>query len=453
MLPETAPDADDLGAALARWRVPLLALYAAIVLLATLTSFRADADPSAVAARLRRLFAPPLTDRALVDAVLNVLLFAGWGLLWVLTALPGRERVAARHAALSAAALSTMVEVVQLFSRRRTASIVDIFTNTGGAFLGAVALAALATALVRHRRARGASALPLGAFALAYGLAVAFEALVPAFRRLETIPMVGDVLYRMGWGVVLFRWSSLAEPPFGDVLLFAPAGALAVAAALAARVEVGIAMRAIWLRSVAWMAVAEISHGPLYFEVHGGAYVTHVASIVLGAWLAVTVGPRVASWVGERSPARMFLAAYVPIVACWALRPFVLEASRANVGSKLRSEWWIPMEALTDRADMFSVTSVLIAFLLYAPVGIALAISPLGRRPWTRGIAPAVALAGITTLGQFVVADRTPDVTLFVIQVVGAAVGWTLARRAGLGPEPRSPAALPASGLAPGAVS
>lgn len=66
----------------------LLLSYIGVVLLATQLPFVPDPSPPSLVDRIARAFNPVLSGRDAVDALRNVLLFAGWGLVWVLTRAP-----------------------------------------------------------------------------------------------------------------------------------------------------------------------------------------------------------------------------------------------------------------------------------------------------------------------------------------------------------------------------
>ncbi|MGD8729796.1 MAG: hypothetical protein PVF90_08840, partial [Gemmatimonadota bacterium] len=79
---------DAFAAQLARTRIAARGLYVGIILLATLSSLRPDLDGGAIAERLGRMLRPSVSGRDLIDGARNVALFAGWGLLWMITAGP-----------------------------------------------------------------------------------------------------------------------------------------------------------------------------------------------------------------------------------------------------------------------------------------------------------------------------------------------------------------------------
>src|SRR5207244_355960 len=94
----------------------------------------------------------------------------------------GRVRAEIWRATLVAFGLSVTVEGLQVFSPVRTASIVDVTTNTLGALGGAIAMAVLVTAVVRARGGHFLLGVPTFLLAGAgAGLAFAAELIHGAF--------------------------------------------------------------------------------------------------------------------------------------------------------------------------------------------------------------------------------------------------------------------------------
>jgi len=422
------------AAQLDRARVPARALYVGIILLATLSSLRPDLDGGAIAERLGRMFRPSVSGSDLVDGARNLALFGGWGLLWMITAGPGRSWVALRNAVLTGAALSAFVEGLQLLSDTRVASVLDLATNSGGALAGALAAVVIVAGLARRTGARSFVGIPAAIFAVSYGCAVLAEAFIPLFRQQLTISVSGGPIARLAGGLAAFSWSTLRSPPSGDFLLFLPAGAFGVAWLY----ETGRSYRsaAVIVALVALVALVgmEVAHGAIGIEIHAGAAVIHVVAVAAGAWLAAAGLPRFTRAVRGADRPRILSLAYGAFVILWATRPYRLETSFGGVVSKLTSSWWIPLRSLGERADLFSVVDVCAPFLLYLPLGALLGVWPLRRRGALAGFAPAVYLACATELGQLLIAGRTLDITDLVIQATGVAIGWVSVRRAGFRP-------------------
>src|SRR5438128_1523277 len=107
--------------------------YVAVVLVATATQLDFSADLAAASQRLARAFTPSLGWRDAIDGLRNAALFGGLGVVWVVSSPSGRVRAEIWRATLVALVLSATVEGLQVFSPVRTASIVDVTTNTLGA--------------------------------------------------------------------------------------------------------------------------------------------------------------------------------------------------------------------------------------------------------------------------------------------------------------------------------
>ena len=139
--------------------------YVGVLALATLVPFRADPELAAVAERFARALQPTIGARDAVDAVRNVALFAGWGALWIATTSLAEARAAIAKATLTGALLSLGIETLQLFSAARNTSVLDLLTNSGGAFFGASVIALLVLVVGRRRGQRSFVGIPSFLFA------------------------------------------------------------------------------------------------------------------------------------------------------------------------------------------------------------------------------------------------------------------------------------------------
>lgn len=417
----------DLATALDRARVPARVAYLFVLLAATLAELGFDPDPQAVMRRAIRSVSHELSPNIVLDGARNILLFAGWGLTWMATAPPGRSVRSLRNAVLSGMAASMAVEFAQLFSTQRVASIVDVGTNTGGAFLGAVALVVMVLLAARVPRTRDRS-LPVTFVAIPYFVALLAEMLVPLFRQ-DSVPGA------WGWpwaraSVVMdaFSWASLLELPLGDALLVLPGGVMgAWAMAQLRRPPDGPPIR---LASVGLAAavLVEILHAPLGLPVIAGAAAVHGLSWVLGVFIGNALVRR---RLLEALSRQALVLLYGGLVCVWLLRPY--QPGLGDLGVLMDPRWWLPLELLRQRMDVFSMVDVATTFLLFIPIGSFLAVRPLAPSGPLRHLLPAVYLAASMEAMQFLLPSRTPDPTDFLIQVSGALVGWVVVRRAGFG--------------------
>jgi len=430
---------------LIRVRTPARAAYAAVLLLATLTPFVADTDGARVAERLARLAHPAFSNRDVVDGARNIILFAGWGVVWALTGLGSVRRIITA-ATLSGAAISAAVESAQLFSSNRTASLLDLATNTGGAMAGALVLVTLVGIASARRRAKSFVGIPMTFFAVSYAAATWLEAFIPLFRQGILPTAFGGPFSRLSAAMAAFRWGSFFEFTVSDLPIFAPAGALAVAALAEHGMPYPVAFR----RTAAWGAilavVAEIMHGGLGQPLIAGAVLLHVGAVVLGAWVACKWLPELSVTLRGSARPRALLIAYAVILAAWAWRPFLPEVTLAGYQEKFDTPWYIPLAALGMRVDFFSVVDVCAPFFLYLPLGALLAVWPWRLRGALAGPLPGVLLALGLEVGQVLVLYRMLDVTDAIVTACGVLVGWAVVRRAGYRPYGMT---FPASSVGP----
>src|SRR5436190_9638090 len=249
--------------------------YVAIILFATVTELHFSPDLTAAADRLARAFTPSLGWRDAIDGLRNTVLFAGLGVTWVMSSVSGRVGAEIERATVVGFGLSVTVEGLQVFSPIRTASIVDVTTNTLGAFAGALVVALFLAVLHRARQARSYLGVPSFLLTGAYTAAVLCEALTPLFRSAPLPGLNGGPLARLRAALGLALPLRPGEVPWSDLLPFAPAGFLVVML-LAER---GRSARQTWQTVAAAGAVcafgAEAVHGTLGLSIRWEAAATH----------------------------------------------------------------------------------------------------------------------------------------------------------------------------------
>lgn len=409
--------------------------YLAVLGFALLAPFSFRWDGGFLAERAGRLLSPgALTPGDVVDAVRNVVLLAGWGLLEVVTD-RGRSRRRRVTAALAGgAAIGVTAEVVQLAVPIRTPSLLDAAMNAAGAGAGALAADAAIRALDRWRGRPTALGVPTSALAVPYALAVLLEAALPLLRSADAGLRSGGPLARAAWSLEHFRWESLATLPALDLLLFLPAGLLLAAAF---REIEGTRDRAFGWAAACGLGVAllgELAHAPLGLPLELGPLLVHAGGLVAGAW----IGARgLSRWLRRRrGPARVrdFVVGYVLLLALWRLRPFLPELDPAAVAAELSGPRWSPLSALGARRDLYSVSDVLRSFLLFVPLGAALTARRRIRRRGSDGsdvrtLGWILGLAFLLEAGQALVAGRFFDGTDLVVMAAGGAVAWSVVRR------------------------
>lgn len=416
-----------------RWlsRARLLARlgYIGILLLATLTPFQTDLSPEGLSARLARLLHPDIGNRDVIDGARNVVLFAGWGAVWALTAVTSLRAIV-RDATVTGLLLSATVEFLQLFSSNRVASFIDVATNTAGAFAGAVGLLVLAGLASQRRNARSFVGIPTIYFAASYGLAVWLEAIVPLFRKDDLVGMGGPAA-RMGAALATMRFGPFLDLPWGDFFIFAPAGAFAVAALNEHGLGYVHARNRVIAVGFLLAIAAEFLHGPLGQRIVLGAILLHALALALGAWAAARWLPTLTVALRGAMRVRVLLIAYLMVLACWAWRPYLPEYQLQSIRQKLSGEWYIPLAGLSMAQDFFSVVDVCAPFFLYLPLGALLAVWPWRQHGWLAGPLAGVWVATGLEVSQILVLGRMLDVTDILITSSGVLVGWAIFRRAG----------------------
>lgn len=211
-----------------RLRLASRAGYVVVILLATLTNLHVDLDPARTAERFERAFHWALHGSDVVDAARNVALFAGFGVVWIITSPPGQAARRVARITLLGFLLSVGVEVLQLVSESRTSSINDVATNTAGALAGALAIVAMVSVLRRVRPQRSYIGFPLFPVAGAYALAVATDIFAPFYGR-ERIPGPGgSILDRLVYALQFVRGATPQSISLFDMVAFTPAGVIVV---------------------------------------------------------------------------------------------------------------------------------------------------------------------------------------------------------------------------------
>ncbi|HEV2132152.1 MAG TPA: VanZ family protein [Longimicrobiaceae bacterium] len=403
--------------------------FAAVILLATLSPWRFDADAASVLEDLRHALQPSLSPRDLVDGVRNLALFAGWGAVWFVTGPRARPWPVVLAATATGAALSLLVELLQLLSPSRTASVLDVLTNSAGALGGAMVTALCIVWMRAARGERSFVGVPAALLAVPYAGAAMLEALIPLFRQ-ETLAW-GGPLPRLRAAVEHFQTEPALSFPLLDVPLFFPAGALAVAAL----VERGVSYRAagivVALAGAALSGLLEMAGAMVGQPIEPPAAVAHALGAAVGAAAAAWLLPTLTLRLRRRPRALALLVAYAAVLALWSWRPFVPELTTAAILTELSPARLIPLRAHAERVDLFSVVDISVLFLLYLPLGALLAVWPLRRRGAWQHLLPALYLTVFLEAGQILIAERFFDITDILVKCAGAAAGWMLMRRAG----------------------
>jgi len=403
--------------------------YVVVVLIATVTPLQFDF--TRVAARIGRAFAFGYSTTALVDAAQNVALFAGWGALWVVTAPPRAGLRWLLWPVVTGFALSLSVETFQLFLVTRTASLLDVVTNTTGALLGAGFVTTLVRTAAMQRDRRSYFGVPAFIFGGSVLAAAVFLAVFGASgERLVRAARLGP-LDRLWRALQSFELSSFGALPYSELVLFLPAGLFG----LMALAESGLPRRlAVRYAAVAGLVVGlttELMRGALGAPIEAGAVLMRTVGVTLGALLAARWLPPFSRHVRGRWRPIGLAALYAIGVAVWAWRPFRFETEPAWLELQLSASRLVPLEGGSWRTGLSGVGEVGESFFLFLPIGALLAVWPLRREGWLRGWLPGWYLALVAELGQIAVVDRFFDVTDLLVEAAAVAIGWAIMRRAG----------------------
>jgi VanZ family protein len=366
----------------------------------------------------------PETGRrvSMTDEVQNVLLFIPFGAFGVLAGRSRRRLGVSRLVWVTglAAALSTGVETLQLFSTNRVTSVGDVTTNVVGAILGGLAALTGQGLLDRAmRRLRTAGLTDTETFYPAMVFAVLL--CVAAWEPFDVTLDVGTVVSKLRmlhhdvWqyggvlsdeGVEIIRYGLFAG--FGAAWLRSIGRRRAAIEAAALGVIAAFALESCQILITSRMPALEDA-------------VVHASGAVLG----------VALWTVRRrlTAPRLWIAALVIATAIASatqnLSPFTLEVAR-------RPMRWFPFLGYYVHTTFGTVSTVIELMLIYFPVGFCMTRTwPDKPRAasWAVLLTLALALPIEWTKGSIV--GRYPDITNVAVSGAGAWLGaWAGQARA-----------------------
>ncbi|HEY9517087.1 MAG TPA: VanZ family protein [Gemmatimonadaceae bacterium] len=422
-------------AALRRLRIFARVGYVIVILLATLTHLQVDPDPERIAMRLRRALHWALRGSDVVDGARNVALFAGFGVIWLITSPADHSSRRVARITLLGFLLSFAVEAVQLLSESRTSSINDIATNTGGALLGALTIVVMVAVLRRLRPVRSYIGFPLYPVAGAYALAVATDIFAPFYGR-ERIYSPGNSIHeRLAYALNFV--GGLSERPvisLFDLVAGTPAGFLAVVALAELGMSYGAACAITVALGTIFSVGLEVAHGIAGQRIQIGAMVSHTVAISLGAVIAWRAAPAALKRMGRRQViVAILLVASALLLAVWSWRPFELQLNMVEIRKQLSLPHLTPLGLMSGEVDLFGVADLIRQFSLYLALGVLLAVWPLRQHGRLAFVLPAIYLSIVLEVGQLFVVGRTFDVTDILTQCAAVAAGYVMVRRAGWG--------------------
>ena len=405
--------------------------YVAVVLVATLSNLHFDPTWADVPPRLIRAlnFTPHLSDA--IDAARNVLLFAGLGAVWIATSRLARPTATIVRATIISLVFSACIETLQLFSPVREASLIDVTTDTIGGLVGGLITLGAFAVVDDTAGERSYVGIPAVILAAGYGLATIMESFIPLFRQ-DLLPQLGgSVSERIGRAILAIRAESITQIPVVDGLIFFPAGMFTVVALMESGVAGAVAALFVVFGAVIVYPAVEVLHGVSAEPIILGAALTHIIAVSTGAVVAACGLGSFGRRFTIDARARFLAAGYALVVMLWSWRPFRLDLSASSMAEQFSASHIVPLQALAERGDLFSVTDVVTQGVIFFPLGALLAVWPLRRKGPLSGLLPAIYLAVILEVGKIPIAERFMDVTHILIQSAGAALGFLLLRRVG----------------------
>jgi glycopeptide antibiotics resistance protein len=405
--------------------------YVVVVLLATLTHFQLDPTASMVALRWRHALVFVSSGSDVIDAARNVLLFAGFGAVWLVTSPRSQPWRRVAWITIAGCVLSTCVETAQLFSASRTSSVNDVMTNTLGALLGAAGIVVMARQLARLEDRARTIGVPLLAIAASYVAAVMAEMFSPFYRNDRLSWAGGSIANRLAHALHYMRPFSVSRVSITDVLLFAPGGALMQLALAELGVDNGVAAVVTVIVCTVLAIGVELAHGIAGQPIEASAIIGHVAAMAAGAVIAWWWGPRLVTAATERRRARWAIALLAVLLVVWAWRPFLPRVSWQAARAQVTIQHLTPLGVFGSSSDLLGVMDVAEQFFLYVSLGVVLAVWPLRYRGRLAHVWPAIYLAVVLEVGQILVLNRVFDVTDLLTQCAAICVGFVVVRRAG----------------------
>lgn len=386
--------------------------------------------------RLRRAFSPQFGGGDVIDGLRNAALFAGFGVTWAVTARRRSVSPVVFQSVVAALVLSGVIEIVQLWSPRRTASLLDVVIDTAGAFIGVTAIVALIALVRRSRGTRSWLRMPTWFLAGAYSAAVLAEATGPLFRQQQIVLSGTDPIARLRTALLLSTvgvtsWY-VAMDLVLDAILFAPAGALWMAALRETGVDERKAVSLVTVAGAICFTSAEFLHGIFGLQIVPIAIVAHVLAVFLGAVLAQWLYRRNPVQPGSTRTIRGVRIGYSLLLVLWSTRPFLPALDLQGI-VQFSTNQIVPMLSLAGRRDLYSVMHVIRQTFLFVPAGAILAVWPMARRGWMAHLLPVVYIAILLELTHLVIVTRLFDITNIMLAIAGATLGWLVMRGAGIG--------------------
>lgn len=374
----------------------------------------------------------------------NILLFVPIGAFgagaWIRTGRGARTVIEFVALLLGSATLSMGIEFLQVFTRTRTPSFVDIGAHGIGVLIGIVAWSSASPRIDAWVADRD-PARRVRPLLLAYLVAWAIVMLMPLDVTFSVSALA--MKYRAGQIVVnpfesLALTRDLAPSLASAFVLCAPVGYLLTATCLSGRSSHGITAAILGTVLVALTELAQVFIMSRHADI--GDVVTGSVGISLGAWLAVARSST-AREASTPAPNWALVGLLLALVACiaysWAPFDFVFAGDfvRPRLGRLLH----IPFEPYYVGVEAQALTSGVVKVAMGVPLG-ALAIASIRHAQWRCDrwtIAYVVAVAALfltgVELGQCFLPSRYPDSGDVLVTTAGVWLGAGVSRWLGSG--------------------
>lgn len=410
---------------------------------------------------LSRFRAIPYLDLGMgsrADWVANILLFVPLAFLW-LGVLWHRWnaglRVLASLAVLAVlGASSVLIEFTQLFFPPRTVSQNDILAECIGALVGVVAWWAFGPRLVRWLASwlQGRGDLSLAQRLLAVYLAALYAyALLPLDLTISPV----EVFHKLQEGrLVLIPFGGLpgdaaqaAYDLLTDVAIWVPVGFLWRRSGITgARALRNVLLTALLLEFLQLWVFSRVSD------------VTDILTAALGGWIGVFIGARGTPVVAAPGAARSTgpgvallclagMVVWIGVLMGVFWYPFDFRTDGQFLRERLATLQQAPFTAYYYGTEFRAATEVLHKLLFFAPLGFLSAAAMIRLRwprlmVWGLGLAVVAGAGGLIEAGQLALPGKNADITDWVLEVLGGALGiWlALAMRAAAIPAGARPA-------------
>jgi len=414
-----------------RW---LLLLYCLFILYGSFIPFRFSADAAFVHSQWVRFFAPPFVNGirqfSILDVVSNVLLLIPFGFLWVGSEIGRRILSRLFGAILTVSGLGflfgVMIEVGQMFSPGRTASILDAVCNGFGAGIGGtfgyVIFRALrgyvgpaVTAIIRQR--------PSLIVLLLLMMAVLADAYYPFEITLDA-STVWDNIKHIQWvpfvgGPHRFWMDLVVEKGF----FFAAISYLAIVDLRRYRLRTTAPLA--WCLCVAFAFAVET--GKLFFA--GRA--PNAENFILAGFGAligiVLVAPAAETAFLRRNSSLVLLVLVLAVQTYSELSPFDWISSANELPARIAKIEWLPFGAYYGADPQSALFDLGKKFFIVGPLGFILASQ--SRRKKLLASAVGLLCGAALESCQIALRSRTPSVTDVLLFGVAAWLGAVVYER------------------------